>query len=105
MKGVHAVVEVEDGAPVSIIETNFFITYFGEDGGMDRERKLEAQRLLARTRADLQRRRGDCVIDITRELSQKRFHRQFRWAPTGQEADRLEREIERILGIPKGQGT
>lgn len=84
-----------------MIETNFFVAYVGNDGGVDQERKLEAQRLLARTRADSQRRHEDTVIDITCELSRKRYDRQFQWAPTGKEAARFEREIERILGIVK----
>lgn len=101
VRGVHAVVEVENGVPVSIVEMNFFITYFGEDGGIDRDRNLEAQRLLARARRDSPRTHENTVIDITRELSLKRFERQFRWTPAGKEADRLEREIEALLGIAK----
>lgn len=101
VKGVHAVVELEDRTPLSIVETNFFVTYFDQDGRIDRERKLEAQRLLAKIRRDGSSGRdaGNMVIDITAKLLEKKYHRVFRWAPTEKEAARLEQQIEHILGI------
>lgn len=33
VKGVHVVVELDEGVPVSLVQTNFFVTYFSEDGG------------------------------------------------------------------------
>jgi hypothetical protein len=98
VKGIHVV--VEDRLPVSIVEINYFLTYFNDKGAIDQEKKREAQLLLARTRRDdVPAQQNDTVIDINPELSEKRYCREFRWTPTEKEADRLERQIEKILGI------
>ena len=97
---VHVVVELEDRVPVSILESVFFITHFNSDGGIDQEKKVERQRLATDMRDAPERATHEnCVIDMKPRLSEKRYDHEFRWAPTTEETESLERRIELALDM------
>jgi hypothetical protein len=100
VKCVHVVVELEERAPVSILESIFFITHFNMDGGIDQEKKVERQQLATNMRGAIPgRREANGVIDMRPKLSEKRYDHEFRWAPTTEETQDLERQVEEALGM------
>lgn len=121
VKCVHVVVELEDRAPVAILESVFFITHFDEDGRIDREKKVERQRIAGEPEAlagqavpsgkgapagrpgtkgprvaGHERKR---VIDLLPRLAGKRRGTPSRWALTVEETENLERRVEELLNI------
>ena len=45
VKCVSVTLELEDRTPISILRTDFFVTYFNKSGGIDERKKEEALRL------------------------------------------------------------
>ena len=86
VKCVSVVIELEDRIAISVLRTDFFITYFDERGRIDRARKEEAMRLAVNmTGPDLTEPDRGPVIDAHQRLSAKRYRDQFRWTPTREE--------------------
>jgi hypothetical protein len=100
VKSIHAVVELQDKAPVQILESLFFITHFDGEGNMDPAKRAERQQLaiaMTRTNPDPGSPKG--VIDIRSRLSERQYDHQFRWCPTEAESEDYHRRIEEILGM------
>jgi hypothetical protein len=101
IKSIHTVVELEDRAPVQILESLFFITHFDRNGAMDPAKKAERQQLaitMARTPPEAEQ-LPKGVIDLKPRLSEKQYDHNFRWYPTENEADGYLHRIEELLGI------
>ena len=100
IKSVHTVIELENKAPIQILESLFFITHFDSTGKMDQKKKVERQRLttaMGKSRPDEAAPGG--VIDLRPRLSERRYDHEFRWSPTEKEAAEFRRQMEEILGI------
>lgn len=98
VKCVSVVIELEDLIPLSVLRTDFFVTYFDGRGLIDRTKKEEALRLAVNMAGpDLTEPGQGPEIDAHQRLSAKRYRDRFRWTPTREEEAKIGRRIERMF--------
>ena len=82
VKCVSVVIELKDRIPLSVLRTDFFITYFDGKGRMDQTKKEEALKLAVNMAGpDLTEPGQGLVIDAHQRLSAKRYRDQLRMGP------------------------
>lgn len=99
VKCVSVLIELEDRTPISVIRTDFFVTYFDKFGGIDERKKEEALRLAVNMAGPdfVTEPRAESVIDASRRLYKKRYGDRFKWTPAAEERAKIERLIDKIF--------
>jgi hypothetical protein len=92
-------IELEDRRPISVIRTDFFVTYFDKSGGIDERKKEEALRLAVNMAGPdlVTEPRVESVIDASQRLYKKRYGDRFKWAPAAEERAKIERLVDKIF--------
>ena len=99
VKCVSVTLELEHRTPISVIRTDFFVTYFDRSGGIDEKKKEESLRLAVNMAGpDVETEPGAAsVIDASQRLYKKRYGDQFKWTPAERERAKIERIIEKMF--------
>jgi len=86
-------VELEHRVPARIMQTDFMIIPFAEDGSMDYEEFSRGDQLAFNMIDILPAPKTDNIIDISKRISRKRYLEEFTWKPTNKELNYLVNDI------------